>query len=171
MITSEKPSLSANRRNTVRFTLAERERRRQAQHVLDDPNATPQQKTIARQNIEDIFKSAQGRLDERKAKKAIGPPPDRASFDNFEDYVVAEELYHRELDKIAAAKILSDPSASFPQRERARRRLEAMPHVLPGGRLLQNRVVAPVRRYKREPGEKERAAYFLDELQKEAANA
>lgn len=109
-------------RNSVRFTQLEKQRRLEAQHVLNNPHATPQEKVVAQQQIAEVFRSAQARLDARKAKRAIGPPPDRSDFEDYEDYVLAVQRHRYELDKLAARRILDDPSATLAQRNRGRRK-------------------------------------------------
>ncbi len=156
--------------NSLRFTQLEKQRRRAAQKVLNDPNAPPAQKLAARQQIDEVFKSAQGRRDSRFMKRALGPSPQRADFATSQAFEEALVIWQRRIDEVQCTQILNDPASSFPKRERARKRLEMMPTVVKKG-LDREPIIKRVKHDWRPPGEKERALAFLDELSKEATHA
>jgi hypothetical protein len=106
---------------TVCFNKFEKSLRDEAHRVITDPAAPSVEKHRAREVMRDTLTSARERFLRLKARKELGPAPERKTFSTEQEFIVARSVYRDGLDRLAAEEVLDSPASPLGKRHLAKK--------------------------------------------------
>jgi hypothetical protein len=105
----------------VCFNRLEKGLRDEAAKVIADPTAPSVERHRAHLVMRDTLNSARERFLRVKARRELGPKPERKNFSTEEEFLATRDAYRDGLDKLASDEVLDNPASPMGKRHLAKR--------------------------------------------------